>query len=427
MQPNKTRRNPLKKVKRYSINRKKISWLLEQELDVKLHAMQHHLDITRMLINDIFEDEVINHTGIRYSHIKPNDGRYSRWGFNPGSVKIGNQRIPVSVPRMYDNKTKRNKSLHTYEKLREVGEVNDSVLKAMILGLSTRDYEPVVKNMLDSFGLSHSSVSKEFIEQSGEKLKQFENRDINEHDFVALFIDGKYLAKEQIIIALGVTTKGDKIPIGFIQAATENSKVIKDLLFSLIERGLNYTDGLLCIIDGSKGIRKAIKEIFGDYAVIQRCQWHKRENVISYLKETKQDHYKRRINKAYRSEDYLEAKKYLKEIIEDLKTENIGASRSLEEGLEETLTLHRLGLTENFGRSFSTTNCIENLNSQITKYLRKVKYWKTSTQRYRWVACALLEIEQRMKKVHNYKHLNEMREKLQSEIDKQQIEMAEVA
>jgi putative transposase len=415
------------KVKRYCINRKKISWLLEQDLDVKLQAMQHHMDITRMLINDILEDEVINHTGTRYNHSKPNDGRYSRWGFNPGSVKIGNQKIPVSVPRIYDNKSKRNQSLQTYEKLKEIGDVNDSVLKAMILGLSTRDYEPVVKNMLDSFGLSHSSVSKEFIEKSAEQLKQFENRDITEHDFVALFIDGKYLAKEQIIIVLGVTIKGDKIPIGFVQAASENSQVIKELLVSLIERGLHYTEGLLCIIDGSKGIRKAIKEVFGSYAIIQRCQWHKRENVIGYLNESKKENYKRRINKAYNTEDYLEAKTYLQEIIKDLQSDNLGSSRSLEEGLEETLTLHRLGLTEYFGRSFSTTNCIENLNSQIMKYLRKVKHWKTSTQRYRWVASALLEIDQRMNKVHNYKYLSEMREKLKIEIEKQQIEMAEVA
>ena len=417
----------MKKVNRNSDNRKKLSWLLSQELDVKFHAIKHHLDITRMLINDIFEDEVKTQAGNRYSHSKPNDGRYSRWGYNPGSIRISGQKIPVCVPRIYDNQDQKNKSLLTYEKLKEMGEVNDQILKAMILGLSTRDYEPVIKNMLDSFGLSHSSVSKEFIEQSSEKLKQFENRDIGEHDFVALFIDGKYLAKEQIIIILGVTIKGDKIPIGFVQAATENSKIIKELLSSLIDRGLNYTEGLLCVIDGSKGIYKAIKDTFGAYAVIQRCQWHKRENVISYLKESKQDHYKRRINKAYKEEDYRGAKRYLKEIIEDLKTENLSASRSLEEGLEETLTLHRLKLKDHFERSFSTTNCIENLNSQIEKYLKKVKYWQTSTQRYRWVACALLEIEQRMKKVHNYKHLNEIREKLQNEIEIQQISVPEVA
>ena len=417
----------MKKVNRNSDNRKKLSWLLSQELDVKFHAIKHHLDITRMLINDIFEDEVKTQAGNRYSHSKPNDGRYSRWGYNPGSIRISGQKIPVCVPRIYDTQDQKNKSLLTYEKLKEMGEVNDQILKAMILGLSTRDYEPVIKNMLDSFGLSHSSVSKEFIEQSSEKLKQFENRDIGEHDFVALFIDGKYLAKEQIIIILGVTIKGDKIPIGFVQAATENSKIIKELLSSLIDRGLNYTEGLLCVIDGSKGIYKAIKDTFGAYAVIQRCQWHKRENVISYLKESKQDHYKRRINKAYKEEDYRGAKRYLKEIIEDLKTENLSASRSLEEGLDETLTLHRLKLKDHFERSFSTTNCIENLNSQIEKYLKKVKYWQTSTQRYRWVACALLEIEQRMKKVHNYKHLNEIREKLQNEIEIQQISVPEVA
>jgi len=417
----------LKKVNRNSNNRKKLSWLLSQELDVKFHAIQYHLDITRMLINEIFEDEVKTQTGNRYSHSKPNDGRYSRWGYNPGSIRIGGQKIPVCVPRIYDNQDQKNKSLNTYEKLKELGEVNDTVLKAMILGLSTRDYEPVIKNMLDSFGLSHSSVSKEFIEQSSEKLKQFENRDIGNHDFVALLIDGKYLAKEQIIIVLGVTIKGEKIPIGFVQAATENSQVIKELLSSLVERGLNYTEGLLCVIDGSKGIYKAIKDTFGAYAVIQRCQWHKRENVISYLKESKQEHYKKRINKAYRQEEYIEAKKHLKEIMEDLKTENLTASRSLEEGLEETLTLHRLKLKDHFDKSFSTTNCIENLNSQIEKYLRKVKYWQTSGQRYRWVACALLEIEQRMNKVHNYKHINEMREKLQTEIEKQQNELAEVA
>jgi len=415
------------KVKTTSINRKKISWLLEQDLSIKLEALQHHLDISRMLVNDILEDEVISYSGIRYSHDKPNNGRYSRWGFNPGSVKIGDQRIPVEVPRLYDNNDKCNKPLDTYEKLREIQSIDDRVLKAVLLGLSTRDYDQVIRNLLDSFGLSHSSVSNEFIEQSSKKLEEFENRDLSEYDFVSLFIDGKYLAKEQIIIVLGITMQGDKIPIAFIQSTTENSKSIKELLSNLVSRGLRYEDGLLCVIDGSKGLCKAIKEVFGEYALIQRCQWHKRENVLSYLNDSKQDNYRRRINKAYRAEDYHEARKLLREIINDLKPENLSASRSLEEGLEETLTLHRLGLIEYFGRSFSSTNCIENLNSQIEKYLRKVKHWKTSSQRYRWVACALFDIEQHMKKVHNYRKLPEMRVKLQQELRKKRLVVKEVA
>lgn len=412
------------KVKTSTINRKKISWLLEQDLNVKIEALQHHLDISRMLVNDILEDEVNQYAGSWYSHDKPHNGRYSRWGTNPGSIKLGDRRIRLAVPRIYDNESGESKSPETYSKLREIESIDDRILKAVLLGLSTRDYEQVIGNLLDGFGLSSSSVSNEFIEQSAQKLKDFENRDLSEYDFVSLFIDGKYLAKEQIIIVLGVTIKGDKIPIGFIQSTSENSTVIKDLLTHLIERGLRYEEGLLCVIDGSKGINKAIKETFGNYALIHRCHWHKRENVLKYLNENKQDHYRRRINKAYRSDDYDEARKLIKEIISDLKVENLSASRSMEEGLEETLTLHRLGLITDFGRSFATTNCIENLNSQIEKYLRKVKHWKTSSQKHRWVACALLDIENRMRKVNNCTKLSVMRNKIKHEL---KIEIKEVA
>jgi transposase-like protein len=412
------------KVKTTGINRKKISWLLEQDFDVKLTALQHHLDISRMLVNDILEDEVNQYAGPWYSHDKPHNGRYSRWGTNPGSIKLGDRRIRVAVPRIYDNESDSNKPLETYNKLREIESIDDRILKAVLLGLSTRDYEQVIGNLLDGFGLSSSSVSNEFIEQSSQKLESFENRDLSDYDFVSLFIDGKYLAKEQIIIVLGVTIKGDKIPIGFVQSNSENSNVIKDLLINLIERGLRYEEGLLCVIDGSKGAYKAIKETFGNYALIHRCHWHKRENVLKYLNENKQDHYRKRINRAYRSDDYDEAQKLIKEIITDLKTDNLSASRSMEEGLEETLTLHRLGLIEDFRRSFATTNCIENLNSQIEKYLRKVKYWKTSTQKHRWVASALLDVENRMRKVNNYTKLSVMRNKIKHEL---KIETKEVA
>jgi len=415
------------KVKHSSINRKKISWLLEQDLNVKLEAMQHHLEISRMLINDILEDEVIQYAGQKYQRDKPHNGQYSRWGYNPGSIKMGSERLRVSVPRMYDNEKKNNKSLETYEKLRELQSVDERVLKAVILGLSTRNYEPVIKNLMDSFGISHSSVSNDFIEQSSSRLEMFENRDLSEYDFVALFLDGKYLAKEQVLIVLGVTIQGEKVPIGFIQTATENSKSISELLSSLIERGLKYEDGLLCVIDGSKGIYKAVKTIFGAYAVIQRCQWHKRENVLSYLPEHKAADYRKQMNKAYNMEDYREAKQNLFEIIRDLKVDNMSAARSLEEGLEETLTLHRLGLTVDFKRSFSTTNAIENLNSQIGKYLRNVKKWTNSEQRYRWVASALFEIEKRMRRVDNYKKLHKMRDVLKQEVGKQKKIIKNVA
>jgi len=178
------------------------------------------------------------------------------------------------------------------------------------------------------------------------------------------------------------------------------------MLSDLIQRGLNYEYGLLCVIDGSKGIHKAVEKVFGYKAVIQRCQWHKRENVVSYLKQDQQNTYRIKLQHAYRNQIYEEAKTELLDIGEELRSINIQASRSLLEGLEETLTLQRLKLIQTFGPSFSTTNCIENLNSQLVKYTGKVKRWMDSEQRYRWVISGLLQIEQQMKKVKSCRQLH---------------------
>lgn len=404
------------KVKTKPVNRKKISWLLTREINIKLEMLQHHFELCRMLINEILDDEVTNLAGERYKHDKPLSNRYSRWGFNPGSVRIGDEKLRIDVPRVYDNKEQENKSLTSYNQLKEIPGVDDQLLKRVISGISTGDYRSAIQNLVDSFGLSRSSVSNRFIEVSTEKLEEFNKRDFSQHDFIALFIDGKYLAKEQIIIVLGVTLKGEKIPLGFIQTNTENSGCIKELLTGLIDRGLRYREGILCIIDGSKGIRKAISEVFGKYALVQRCQWHKRENVLNYLKENSREIYRKRINKAYHTDTYLEAKKMLLSIIDDLEIENTDAANSLKEGFEETL--HKLDLVDEFGTSFTTTNCIENVNSLMNKHVGKVKYWRNSDQRHRWVACALLEIEQRLRKVDNYKKLHLLKKKIMITISK---------
>jgi putative transposase len=404
------------KVKTKPVNRKKISWLLQQEIHIQFEMLRHHFELCRMLINQILDDEVTNLTGERYKHDR---SHYNRWGYNPGSVRIGDEKLRIDVPRVYDSKARENKSLTLYKQLKEIPPVDDKLLKRVLSGISTGDYQSAIQNLVDSFGLSRSSVSNRFIEVSTEKLEEFTKRDLSHHDFIALFIDGKYLAKEQIIIVLGVTLKGEKIPLGFIQTNTENSRCIKELLSSLIERGLRYKEGILCVIDGSKGIRKAISEVFGKYALVQRCKWHKRENVLSYLKESSKETYRKRINKAYYADTYQEAKKMLLAVIADLEIENTDAAGSLKEGLEETLTIHKLDLIEEFGTSFTTTNCIENVNSLMNKYVRKVKYWQSSDQRHRWVGCALLEIEQKLRKVDNYKKLYLLKKKIMMEIRKQ--------
>lgn len=401
------------------LNNEKIKYLyqlVESDFETKLTVLKHYLEASYLLVNQILEDEVKSLAGERYSREKPRDGRYSRWGSNPGSVRLGEEKVRIDVPRVYDNELGKNVSLSSYEKVKNIDTDEGRLINGVLCGLSTNDYRGVVEHFSDSIGLSHSSISNRFIEESSKALKEFHERDISQYNIVALFIDGKYLAKEQIVIVLGITDSGDKIALDFIQTTTENSTSIRQLLSSLVGRGLKYEEGLLCVVDGSKGLYKAIDEVFGKYAVVQRCQWHKRENVLSYLNEIDKERYKKKLNKAYRAESYDDAKLQLEAIRKELEQINQSAANSLSEGLEETLTLHRLGLNETFGKSFSTTNVIENVNSQIKKYTNKVKYWKTSDQRHRWIVMSLLRAEQRMRKVDNYQKLSEMKKAISEEV-----------
>lgn len=403
---------------------KNLEWLLDQPVEIQFELFRHHIELSKLLINQLLQDEVEQKAGEKYTRAKPFDGRFSRWGYNPGSVRIGEEKVKMEIPRLYDNKTEETVGLENYQKLKEIELPSQQLLKKIILGLSEHDYKTVTQQAIESFGLSQSSVSRAFMEQSSKILEDFEKRDLSHYDFVALVIDGKHLLKEQVVIALGVTHTGDKIPLGFIQTTTENSIAVKGLLKNLIERNFQFTEGLLAILDGAKGLAKAIKETFGEYVVIQRCQWHKRENVVSYLKEEDEIHYRGKLQRAYLEPEYNAAKNKLLEIRDELKKINRSAANSLEEGLEETLTIHRLGLIEELGKSLTTTNIIENLNSQLNKYVGRIKRWVNPEMQARWVATALVEVEQKMRRINNHKKLNLLRIALKSELKLEQQKVA---
>ena len=388
------------------IKQEKLDWFLSQRIEVKLELMKNYMELMKIIINEILEMNVKALSGEKHSHDKPNDGKYSRWGYNPGSVKVGSEKLRISVPRVWDNEGNKNITLENYNQMKRLPEPGQEVIDKLILGLSQHDYERVSKQAIDSFGLSQSSISRSFIKAAAEKIKEFEERDISQTDIIALLIDGKSLLRERVIICLGVTMTGEKLVLGFIQSTTENSKAIAQLLKKLIHRGLDYSLGLLCVTDGSKGIKKALDEVFGKYYLHQRCKWHKRENVISLLKESQQETYRKKLQRAYNEPNYKKAKSGLMEIREELRDINQSAVNSLDEGFEETLTLHKLGLLEEFGASLGTTNCIESLNSQIGRYLNKVKLWRNSDQVFRWVVCGLMEAEKRMNKIRNCKSLH---------------------
>lgn len=388
--------------------------LTEQPADVQLALLRHHLELARLFAKGLLTQEVIETAGERYSREKPHGGRYSRWGKNPGSVKIGDEKVPIGVPRMVDNETGETFSPEIYDELRELPAIDDRLQDSVLLGLSTGDYGRVASTLAGGFGLSQSSVSRAFIERSAEALETFENRSLEEQDILALIVDGKHVAGEQMIIALGVTLGGEKIPLGFVQASSEAHKPIVGLFRGLIARGLSVEDGLLCVVDGGKGLRKAIDVAFGKFALVQRCQWHKRENVTSYLNKQQGRTYRKKLQRAYQKPTYEEAKAALMEIHAELMGLNRSAANSLMEGFEETLTLHRLGVFEEVGRTLKTTNVIESLNSQVGKYIGKVKRWHHSEQRHRWMALALLEAEQHMRRVAGYRDLPKLRVALQT-------------
>ena len=400
---------------------KNLIWFLGQELNIQMNMLKHQTEIIKLVINQLLEDEVHKKAGEKYEHSSKN---YSRWGSNPGSVKIGKERIKMEIPRLYNKQQERTEGLDNYKKIRAAEVSSEKLMSQILFGLSQKNYSEIARTTAESFGFSQSSISREFIEASTRALEEFEERDLGEYDFIGLAIDGKYLRKHQIVIALGITMDGMKIPLGFIETTTENHTAVKGLLSNLIKRNFNFTEGIFVLIDGATGLKKAVKETFGKYALIQRCTWHKRENVVSYLPKEQQDHYRRKLQRAYSEPDYETAKQKLYEVRIELETINRSAANSLNEGLKETLTLHRLGLVDELGKSLLTTNIIENLNSQLSGYIRKVKNWSSSKMRARWVAASLMQIEDRMRRINNYEQLKLLRTAIKSELKLEQEKVA---
>jgi len=392
-----------------------LKWYLNQQSDLQLSLFSHYVEMLKILANQILEDEVKTKTGERYDREKPEQGRYSRWGSNPGSIRIGEEKVPLRVPRIHDNQANTTESPLNYHKL-QAELPSEELMRKVLLGISQSDYESVVKQGAESFGLSQSSVSRAFIEQTSKALEEFENRDLGYNDFLALVIDGKHLAKDQMIIALGITSNGVKIPIGLVQSVSENKQAVIGLLNNLIARNFRFEEGILAIADGSKAISSAIKEVMGGYVIIQRCQWHKRENIVSYLNENLAHHFRGRLQAAYDNPDYEGARSALLEVLNELEKINHSAANSLKEGMEETLTIHKLGYAK-LGNSFTTSNTIENVNHLITKHIGRVKNWKNPNMKMRWMTAALLQIQRKLRRVNNYDKLHLLRQAIKTELN----------
>jgi len=385
------------------------------DVDVKTELIQALIPLGLWHVKEVLEQEVQSLAGERYK--RQGMAGCDRWGKQWGSVYLRDQKVPIPVPRVRDQQGGKELRLKSYQRLQEPRNGDEGVLKRILHGLSCRSYEACAEAVPEAFGLSGSTVSKRYIRASARELRKLCERRLEGYDFVALLLDGKTFGTDEMVIALGVTMEGRKMPLGFVQTGTENERVGREMLEGLLERGLRIDEGLLCIIDGSKGLRKALYDVFGSKIWVQRCQWHKRENVIGYLPKGMQGSMRRRLQEAYEEPTYEKAKEKLLKIRKELQQINRSAVNSLDEGFEEALTLQRLGLFQELGISLKTTNSMESLMALIGQKTNKVDYWRNSDQKHRWLAAALLDIEPRLRKVKGYQYLPKLRAAIQREIE----------
>jgi putative transposase len=372
------------------------------------------------IIRAVIEDEVTRRVGPR--HRPETESHCVRWGQQPGYVVFSGQKVAVERPRVR-TRAGQEVALDSYVRLQHDGRRQRAVREGLVAGLTSRNYQRAVQSVLDGYGIEKSSVSREFVQASAAQLKKLCEKKLDGLDLVALLIDGIHLGKQVLVVALGIENTGKKHVLGLWQGATENTAVVKDLLEDLVARGLNTERRYLFVIDGAKALRAAIERVFGERAEVQRCQLHKRRNVKEYLPKNAQGDYDRRIRNAYAMTGYSEARAELEKIFRQLERVNPSAARSLEEGLEETLTVHRLGVGELLRRSLATTNPIESCLSTVERVARNVKRWHGGDQPLRWTATGLREAERKFRRVKGYRELEILQRKLNPSLT-QQVQVA---
>jgi len=386
------------------------------DLDVTVALIQSLIPYGLKAVEEKLQAEVELVAGKRYQHGKET----TRWGEQPGSVYLRDQKLPIMVPRVRNKKVNTEVSLETYQRLQQPYLADRQTMLKLLNGISMRKYRECAEFVPEVFGISASNLSKRLKRSTGAMLRRLKTRDLSCYDFVCVFIDGKRYAKDGLLIALGITIDGRKVILDIEHTYSENTTAMSQFIDKLIERGLRFEEGLLCVVDGSKGIINAIKNRLQEYAFIQRCHWHKEQNVTSYLNDSQKQHCKRTLKEAYQKTTYREAKAALENLHRELIAVNISAANSLKEGLEETLTLHNLRLSPELCKSLNNTNCIESIMGQLGQYTDKVDRWHNSYQLLRWTGAALLEIEPHLNRIRGFRYLNLLRLKMKEEIKKRQ-------
>lgn len=329
-----------------------------------------------------------------------------RAGSTGSRVTLGGRQI--EMPRLRARSAEGELGLSSFRWAASRDPLNAHTMEAIGAGVSTRKYRRTLDPLpvgIAEHATSSSAVSRRFVALSTKRMHEFLSRPLHELDIRVVFIDGKVFREHCLLLAVGVDSGGTKHVLGVREGSTENARVATALLSDLVERGLAADRATLFVIDGAKALRRAVREVFGELGVVQRCQVHKQRNVLAHLPEAMHPSIRRGLKDAWEVDSVELAKRQLERLAASLERDHPGAASSLHEGLEETLTVQRLGLTGALARTLRTTNPIENLNGHVQTYTRNVKRWRGGGMIQRWVCAAVLEAAKKFRRIRGYRDM----------------------
>lgn len=360
----------------------------------------------------LIQGEVDSLVGRKYQ--RDADRAAVRWGSQPGVIQVDGGKATIQKPRVRTKDGKHEVDLETYAAFNRKSALSKSALALIGSGVSTRDYVKVVSAELRKHGVSKSAVSRRVVEATKASLDAFQSRRLDSATFVALLFDGIRLGKVHVVAAVGIDKSGKKHVLGWNRGSSENHVVCRDLIRRLVDAGLKVDSPYLFIVDGSKALELAIKERFGDHSLIQRCQEHKIRDVEGYLNRKQAKVFRIKLQAAYNERTYDAASKRLQKIRGELSLISGKAVTSLTEGMEATLTLHRIGITGGVRESLRTTNIIESTFARLRQRVRNVSNWQDGDQVDRWLAFGLLKAEQGYRRIPGHRQLARLQQKITS-------------
>ena len=367
------------------------------------------------VMSELQEAEVSELAGPKGKH-DPTRSVY-RHGTEAGRVTLGGRRVPVRRPRVRSLEGAEVR-LDSYETFASVDLLGDRMVASLLAGLSGRRYERVLEPVGEQLeqaatGTSQSSVSRRFITATAERLAEFRARLLDGERWLIVFVDGFDFAGHTMVGALGVTADGTKVPLGVVEGSTENASVVRGLISNLRDRGLDASQGVLFVIDGGKALAKATREVFGEQAVIARCRLHKERNVLDHLPEAERLWVRRKLRAAWANPNAAEAEAALAALAGQLAKVNPDAAASLREGLADTLTVTRLGITGSLLKTVMSTNPVESMIEIVRDHARNVKHWQGGDMRLRWAAAGMQAASAQFRRVKGYRQLPQLAVALQ--------------